>query len=113
MEDKILFGRTSPRMPRQRANLPDWLVGARGKRRLLEALVHEPGRAWNQTQLAAASGLGKHGSVDEHLAALVQSGVVVDANGVFTLDQASALVEPLRRVLAAWGSLPDEPVRKP
>lgn len=100
-------------MPKPKLRLRDWLFGGAGKRRLLEHLIAEEGRAWTQTELADAAGLTPKGSVDEHLAALRQLKLVSRRGGVYRVNEAHELVEPLRGILAVTDSLPNVPLKRP
>jgi hypothetical protein len=65
-------------MARLAARLPDWLFGSHAKRRLLTLLLdrRSAGRRWSEAELADAVGTGRRGSIDEHLAVLVQLGLL-------------------------------------
>jgi len=66
-----------------------------------------------QVQLARAAGLTTKGTVDEHLAALQQAGLVAhDARGYWA-DGTSPLFGPLRSLMIALEAVPDEPVQRP
>lgn len=100
-------------MPREPATLRDWLFGASGKRRLIEALLAAGGRPMTQAELARRAGLTPKGTVDGHLAALQQAGLVRrDASG-YRADVTSPLASPLRALLSALEALPDDPVERP
>jgi hypothetical protein len=100
-------------MPRSKSRLRDWLFGAPGKRRLLEALVADEARAWRQAELAVAAGMHKKGSADEPLLALVQIGLVVENAGRYRLQVDHPLVPPLRALVRALAEVPDDPVKRP
>jgi hypothetical protein len=100
-------------VPRHRARLRDWIFGAAGKRRLLEALLADPRRAWTQTELARAAALETKGSVDEHLSALIQLGVVTERSARYRLTTKHPLVAPLRGLLQAIAQIPDTPLKRP
>jgi hypothetical protein len=80
---------------------------------LLQSVVSEPDRAWTQTELARAARLGTKGSVDEHLLALVQLEVLRQHGGSYVLNRESAIVKPLRDLLAATEQLPDDEIARP
>ncbi len=109
-------------MARAKARLPDWLFSAPIKRRVLEALLAEPDRAWTERALAIEVGANIRGSVDEHLAALVQMGLVErESAGDRYLLKPVAALEPhelvirmaLETLLPALRLLPDDEVAKP
>jgi hypothetical protein len=100
-------------MSKPRLRLRDWLFGAGGKRRLLEAALANPGRTWTQAELARASDVHAKGSVDEHVRALVQLGLLNEVNGRFRLAQRHPLVKPLGSVLAALSSIQDAELERP
>jgi hypothetical protein len=100
-------------MSKPRLRLRDWLFGAGGKRRLLEAILEGERRSWTEVELARAAGLHAKGSVDVHVKALVQLGVLVEESGRYRLSARHALVPPLRRLLAAVASVEDAEVERP
>ncbi len=100
-------------MPRPTARLRDWLFGAPGKRRLLEALIADETRVWREAELATAAEMHKKGSVDEPLLALVQIGLVAVHGGRYRLQRDHPLLPPLRALLTVIADLPDVPVRRP
>ena len=93
----------------------DWLFGAYGKRRLLDVLLRgdEPRRGWRQAELAELARLSAKGSVDVHLAALAQLGVVKRSGAFYSVAPDCPLVRPLRTLLTELAALPADPVRKP
>jgi DNA-binding IclR family transcriptional regulator len=68
------------------------------------------GRTWTQTELAEASGLGKKGSVDVHLAGLLQVGVVEREGSRYSVDAAGPLARALTALLNATQDLPERPI---
>jgi hypothetical protein len=94
--------------------ISDWLFGASGKRRLLAALLTgRPDQTWQLAQLARAAELHPKGSVDVHIAALRQLGLIRSSGSGYALVPESPLARPLRRLLRELGSLEDAPVEKP
>jgi hypothetical protein len=94
--------------------ISDWLFGASGKRRLLSALLaSEPDQIWQLAHLARAAGLHPKGSVDVHVAALRQLGLVTGNGDGFVLVPTSPLARPLKTLLDELDSLADAPVDKP
>lgn len=68
------------------------------------------GRTWTQTELAEASGLGRKGSVDVHLAGLLQVGMVERDGSRYSVGAATPLVRALTALLDATQDLPDRPI---
>jgi hypothetical protein len=94
--------------------ISDWLFGGGGKRRLLAALLGgRPDQDWRLSQLARAAELHPKGSVDVHLAALRQLGLIRRSGAVYTLVPDSPLARPLRALMRELEELPDAPVDKP
>jgi hypothetical protein len=94
--------------------ISDWLFGASGKRRVLSALLAgQPDQTWQLAQLARAAGLHPKGSVDVHVAALRQLGLVTGSGEGYVLVPTSPLARPLKLVLRELESLADAPVDKP
>src|SRR4051812_2259032 len=94
--------------------ISDWLFGGSGKHRVLSALLTgQPDKTWRLSQLAHAAGLHPKGSVDVHVAALRQLGLVSGDNEGYTLVAESPLTRPLRALLRELDSLADSPVDKP
>jgi hypothetical protein len=100
-------------LPKPRLRLRDWLFGAGGKRRLLEAILEGGRRSWTEAELARAAGLHAKGSVDVHVSALVQLGVLVEDSGRYQLRARHELVRPLRRLLAVVASVEDAEIDRP
>lgn len=100
-------------MPKPKLRCRDWLFGAGGKRRLLEALLSGKGRAWSEAELARVAGLHAKGSVDVHLAALVQLGLLTRHHDGYRLMREHPLVKPLRRVLDVVALLEDVELARP
>jgi hypothetical protein len=94
--------------------ISDWLFGGGGKRRLLSALLmSRPEQGWQLAQLARAAGLHPKGSVDVHVAALLQLGLVRRSGGRYVLVPESPLTRPLRALLRELEGVPNAPVDKP
>ncbi len=90
------------------------MFGAGGKRRLLNALLRDDvDRAWRETELASSAELHAKGSVDVHLKALLQLGVLSEENLSYRLVRDHPLVEPLRDVLAALETIEDTELKRP
>lgn len=101
-------------MSKPRLSIRDWLFGAGGKRRLLEAVLAPERRGpWTEAELARAAGLHAKGSVDVHVRALVQIGVLSEHDRVYTLVARHPLVRPLRRLLEVVGTIQDGDVNRP
>jgi len=86
-----------------RDRLPDWLLGGRGKRRMLEALVAEPERVWGRSDLMRAAGLDPHDSQSRHVRVLLAAGLLEQDGRKLRLVAGHPLVEPLRAWLAVLG----------
>src|SRR5207302_1314543 len=99
-----------PDVPRSKSRLRDWLFGAPGKRRLLRVLLEEPAPAagWREAELASRAMLHKKGSVDEHLAVLVQLDLVDVSSGRYRVNTKSPLLPPLRKLLRELDRVPDD-----
>jgi hypothetical protein len=78
---------------------------------LLESSM--PADGWRESELAVRAEVHKKGSIDEHLAALAQLDVVDASGGRYRLNASCPLVAPLRDLLRALESVPDEEVRRP
>jgi hypothetical protein len=100
-------------MPKPPLTLRDWLFGAGGKRRVIEGLLTTAARSWTQTELARSARLHPKGSVDVHLAALVQLGIVAESDGSYVVDGDSPLVAPLRQIVELVASLEDAKLNRP
>jgi hypothetical protein len=100
-------------MPKPKLRLRDWLFGAGGKRRLLEALLAEEGRTWTEAELGRAAHLHAKGSVDVHVKALVQLGVLRKEGRHYMLVGGHPLVAPLRMLLAVMGTFDDAELERP
>lgn len=100
-------------MSKPRLRLRDWLFGAGGKRRLLKAILEGGNRSWTEADLARAAGLHMKGSVDVHVRALVQLGVLTEDLSRYRLSRRHPLIQPLRRLLAVVESIEDADVERP
>ena len=100
-------------MPKPQLTLRDWLFGAGGKRRVLEALLTGTPRAWTETELARASLLHLKGSVDIHITALVQLGVLVESGNSYVVEPNNPLVEPLRQLVELIAAVEDAKLKRP
>ncbi len=100
-------------MSKPKLRVRDWLFGAGGKRRLLEALLTGGSRSWTEAELARAAGLHAKGSVDVHIAALVQLGMLTHAHDGYRLTRRHPLVAPLRRLLTVIASVEDADLQRP
>lgn len=89
------------------------MFGAGGKRRLVASVLTAPDRRWTEAQLARAAGLHSKGSVDEHVAAMVQLGLLARDGLTLRLVGDSPLADPLRQLLGVLDQLPDEPIDRP
>jgi hypothetical protein len=103
----------SDRLSKSKLRLRDWLFGAGGKRRLLHALLSESDRVWSEAELANSAELHAKGSVDVHLMALVQLGVLSQDGLSYRLVQSHGLIKPLRQVLAALETIEDIELERP
>jgi hypothetical protein len=57
-------------------SLPDWLLGAPGKRRVLTRVLLEPEREWTGADIAAAVDADRHAGLEIHLRSLVRWGLM-------------------------------------
>ncbi len=96
-------------MPPYRQRLPDWLLGSRGKRRLLEALLlgEEPRAGWTRTQLARAAGQHPKARMDLYVQPLVRAELLVEDGGRYRVVADSQLVRPLSELLELIRQLPN------
>jgi hypothetical protein len=96
-------------MPPYRQRLPDWLLGGRGKRRLLETVLlsEQPGPGWTRTQLARAIGQHPKARIDRYVGPLLQVGLLVEDAGRYRLVADSGLAQPLRDLLELLRKVPD------
>jgi hypothetical protein len=97
-------------VPRKPDLLPDWFVGGAGKRKLLSAVVsgEVAGRPppWDKQTLANAAGLHPKHTVFRHVEILVQSGVLEEDSGGYSVNPASNLLAPLGSLLEQLERLP-------
>lgn len=100
-------------MSKPKLRLRDWLFGAGGKRRLLDALLGDADRAWSEAELASSAELHAKGSVDVHVKALVQLGVLSESGSSYRLVRDHPLIKPLRQVLAALETIEDAELERP
>jgi len=101
-------------MPRPPGDLSDWLFGASGgKRRLIERVLAEPGVDWTQAAIARTLGLNPKGSVDEHLAALTQLGVLERSGSAYRLQASSQVGTALQPLLMALEPFVGTPFDRP
>jgi|GEM_PF-5531355 hypothetical protein len=100
-------------MSKPKLRLRDWLFGAGGKRRLIDALLTDADRTWSESELASSAGLHAKGSVDVHIKALVQLGVLSEDGLSYRLVQDHPLIEPLRQVLSTLECIEDTELRRP
>jgi hypothetical protein len=100
-------------MSKPKLRIRDWLFGAGGKRRLLEALLRDQTRSWTEAELARAAGLHAKGSVDVHIAALVQIGMLSRVRGSYGLVPGHPLIAPLGRLLSIVDALEDAELQRP
>jgi hypothetical protein len=89
-------------MPPYTQRGPDWLLGGRGKRRILEAFLlgEQPGAGWTRTELAAAAGQHRKARIDLYVEPLVELGLLIEEAGRYRLAPDSDLAPPLRNLLA-------------
>lgn len=100
-------------MSKPKLRLRDWLFGAGGKRRLLDALLADKEREWTEAELASSAELHAKGSVDVHVKALVQLGMLSESGLSYRLVSAHPLIEPLQNVLAALDAVEDAELKRP
>lgn len=100
-------------MSKPKLRLRDWLFGAGGKRRLLDALLSDDQREWTEAELAGSAKLHAKGSVDVHVKALVQLGVLSEKGLCYRLVPAHPLIKPLRDVLVALEKIQDAELKRP
>ncbi len=88
-------------MPPYRQRSPDWLVGGRGKRRLLETVLlsEQPRGGWSRTELADAMGQHRKARIDLYVGPLVELGLLMEEAGRYRLVSDSGLAQPLRDLL--------------
>jgi hypothetical protein len=103
--------RTTLSKPKLR--LRDWLFGAGGKRRLIDALLSDDEREWTEAELASCAELHAKGSVDVHVKALVQLGVLTEKSLCYRVVRAHPLVKPLRDLLAVLEEIQDAELKRP
>lgn len=65
-------------MARQKARLPDWIFSAPNKRRVIAYVVasQHQGKVFGERELAGLLEVDRRGSIDEHLFALAQLGLL-------------------------------------
>lgn len=100
-------------MSKPKLRLRDWLFGAGGKRRLLDALLAHADREWTEAQLASSAELHAKGSVDVHIKALVQLGVLREDALSYRLVRGHPLIKPLRQVLTVLETIEDTELERP
>ncbi len=100
-------------MSKPRLRLRDWLFGAGGKRRLLSALLEDQDRLWTEAELAGSAELHAKGSVDVHVKALVQLGVLREESLSYRVVRGHPLVKPLSQVLATLETIEDAELKRP
>lgn len=96
-------------MPPYKQRLPDWLLGSRGKRRLLEALLLEeqPEDGWTRTQLARTAGQHAKARIDLYVRPLVRVELLIEDRTRYRLATDNRLAQPLRDLLTLVRQLPD------
>jgi hypothetical protein len=96
-------------MPPYRQRLRDWLLGSRGKRKLLEALLlgEQPAAGWTRTQLARAAGQHPKARIDLYVRPLVQVQLLIEDGARYRVALDNRLAEPLRDLLELIDQLPD------
>ena len=100
-------------MSKPQLTLRDWLFGAGGKRRVLEALLTTAPRSWSQAALARSAELHTKGSVDIHVVALLQLGVIVESADGYIVNHSSPLVRPLREVIELIAAVEEAELDRP
>lgn len=100
-------------LSRSKLRLRDWLFGAGGKRRLLDALLTDADREWTEAELANSAELHAKGSVDVHVKALVQLGVLSEDSLSYRLVRGHPLIKPLRQVLGVLETIEDAELKRP
>ncbi|MGO9791258.1 MAG: hypothetical protein ACLP8S_17710 [Solirubrobacteraceae bacterium] len=100
-------------MSKPKLRLRDWLFGAGGKRRLIDALLSDADRVWSEAELASSAELHAKGSVDVHVKALVQLGVLSEDGLSYRLVRDHPLIKPLRQVLAELETIEDTELKRP
>jgi hypothetical protein len=98
-------------MARTASRLPDWIFSAPGKRRALNALFLGGRPSWTRLELARSIHQHEKARVDLYLRPLLQAGVVRRVGDAYTVQEEHPIVEPLRSLLIALNSLPDEELR--
>lgn len=101
-------------MARPPGDLSDWLFGASGaKRRLIERVLAEADVDWTQAAIARALGLNPKGSIDEHLAALTQLGVLERSGTAYRLQPSSQVGAALRPLIMSLEPFVGTPFDRP
>ncbi len=80
---------------------------------MIDALLSDADRAWSEAELASSAELHAKGSVDVHVKALVQLGVLSDDGLSYRLVRDHPLIKPLRQVLAALETIEDTELKRP
>lgn len=83
------------------------------KRRLIERVVLDKRGSWTQTELADAIGANPKGSINDHLAALVQLGVLWRRGALYYPQRHQPLFRALAGLLAALASVRDVKLKRP
>jgi hypothetical protein len=115
---------TADEMARTAARLPDWLFSAPIKRRVIAYVVapRNQGKVTGERELAQALKVDPRGSIDEHLFALAQLGLLERRDGPrrFRIPapadmsrEAQELRNALRELLGVLENVEDVPVDRP
>lgn len=94
--------------------VPDWFLGGRRRRLLLEVLAGDPSRGWTVTELTARTGCAQ-ATAYEALRVLSDIGLLrpPDRERRYRLAEEHGLAEPLRSLLRALEPYSSRPVDRP
>jgi len=93
--------------------VPDWFLGGRRRRRLLELLASERQRGWTVAELKDEAPCGQ-ATAYEVVGALADIGLLGRQNqGSYHFDSDHELAEPLRKMLRALDPFSSRQVRRP
>lgn len=93
--------------------VPDWFLGGRRRRRLLELLTSDRSDGWTVAELKTATPCGQ-ATAYEVVAVLADVGLLEATPGYrYRFDPQHSLAAPLREMLIALGPFGDRQVRRP
>lgn len=98
---------------RARSRLRNWLFSGPKKHLLLrELLLRRPHESLSRTDLALGSNQHPKARLDKTLGPLIQAGLVTVRDGRYQVDQSHSMARPLRDLLEALDTLPDEELQR-